>query len=154
MWCRTAAASGLHEAGSAQDGSEAKLARRCRTDPGTERFPLQLRCRTRVRAGASILRDASCAGSGSGYHRTKENADLRADTLRNLTEVDVAPQREQQLASERHDGNRRTRPVSAPTRSRNRRASALSGWCLTNWNYLGAVKVKIAGIPVPAAKKA
>jgi hypothetical protein len=23
----------------------------------------------------------------------------------------------------------------------------------TNWNYLGAVKVKIAGIPVPVAKK-
>jgi hypothetical protein len=32
----------------------------------------------------------SCAGLGSGYHRTKENADLRADTLRNLTQVDVA----------------------------------------------------------------
>jgi sugar lactone lactonase YvrE len=24
----------------------------------------------------------------------------------------------------------------------------------TNWNYLGAVKVKIAGVPVPVAKKA
>jgi hypothetical protein len=39
------------------------------------------------------------SGSELGYHRTKENADLRADTLRN-------PTRDQPLASERHGGSR------------------------------------------------
>jgi hypothetical protein len=42
---------------------------------------------------------------------------------------------------------RRTRPVSAPTRSRNRRASALSGWCLTHNQASSTMMWRRRGLP-------